>query len=117
MTTGKRQPFSESCPVILDGAGHGVARLSPRPHSVWFVRSVNVYCATPLGDSSLIPTATLYIGDAAPSNRLDATSNGANDTTDIAFTLQQGQQVTVEWAGGDPGATAIMTVYGEKVIR
>lgn len=109
--------LSESGTTVLDSDGYGVARLTCPPGQRWRVTSVSIQVNPTPDGSGLIPSATLYRGDPSPSARLDGTDAGANNTSDLAFTLVQGESVSIEWTAGDPGATAFFTINGERDTR
>lgn len=112
----RQLPLSESASVTLDNGGRAVARLGPRPHEQWEVTSVSITVSDDPNGGQLIPSATLYLGEPGGA-RLDGTDSGNNDTTDVRFTLRQGQTASVLWTDGNPGTVAIVNVYGTKVIR
>jgi hypothetical protein len=111
-------PLSDFVQITLDGTGAGVARLGPRAHGqTWrpTVASIKMTGPTPAGQA----TCFLYAGGAATdANFLDSTYDVANDSTDrlSGQVLDLGQYVFAVWSGGNPGATATLTVNGTKVI-
>lgn len=109
--------LSESAQTVLDTNGYGVARLTCPPAQRWRVTSVSIQVNPVPGGSGFVPSATLYRGDPSPVGRLDGTDAGANNTSDVAFTLVQGESVSIEWQSGDPGAVAFFTLTGERDTR
>lgn len=109
--------LSESGSTILDADGAGVARLTCPPGQRWRVTSVSIQCNAVVDGAGRIPSATLYRGDPSAAGRLDGTDAGANNTSDLAFSLVQGETVSIEWVGGDAGAAAFFTINGERDMR
>lgn len=106
--------LSESGQTILDSSGYGVARLTCPPGQRWRVTSVSIQVNPAPGGAGLVPAATLYRGDPSAAGRLDGTDSGANNTSDVAFSLTQGESVSIEWRDGDPDCLAFFTVNGER---
>lgn len=111
-------PLSDFVTITLDGSGNGTAQLGPRAHGqVWkpTVASIKMSGATPSG----LATCFLYAGGAATDgNFIDSTYDVNNDSTDRVSgqQLELGQHVYAVWTGGNPGATATLTLNGTKVI-
>lgn len=111
-------PLSDFVQVTLDGSGNGTARIGPRAHGqLWkpTVASIKMTGSTPTGQATCYVYAGGYVGDA---NFIDSTYDVLNDSTDRVSgqALQLGQYVFAVWSGGNPGATATLTVNGTKVI-
>jgi hypothetical protein len=47
---------------------------------------------------------------------IGGTYSGCLDATDCDVTLLPGQSVVVTWEDGDPGATAVATVTGDRTV-
>jgi hypothetical protein len=95
--------------TILDANGNGTARIGPRSsRQQWQVNNVAVYTSSTVN----VPTATAYTGTPSPGSSLGGTYDGNNDSTGVSVTLYPGQQLSVQWLGGDPGASATVSVYG-----
>lgn len=57
--------------------------------------------------------ASIYRNGATPANLIDSADvSGNNDTTDTQWELRQGEYLTLQWTGGDPGSTATATLSG-----
>ena len=107
-----RLQLSESARVVLNAAGGGIARVGPRAAGVrWDVRQVTVSST-----SAAVPIAELFLGEPAPGASLGGTYDGNRDSTDVQVTLYSGQLLAVVWTGGDPGASATVSVLGDNVI-
>jgi hypothetical protein len=112
-------PLSDFAQITLDGSGNGTVQLGPRAHGqTWkpTVASIKMSGSTPAGSA----TCFVYAGGAATdSNFIDSTYDVQNDSTDRVSgqALTLGQYVYAVWTGGNPGATATLTVNGTKVIQ
>jgi hypothetical protein len=110
---------------VLDASGNGLAVCGPTGiGNIWTPSQVAVSTTT----STSTPEAFLYLGPLLPLSALRAlmattqvtllggTSNGANDSIGlVGVQVPQGQALIVQWAGGDPGATGIMSVSGNQI--
>jgi hypothetical protein len=99
--------------VVLNASGNGTVQLGPSFSSDrWRVTNTAVNTST----ATAHPTCRTFLGSSAvPSAQLDATFAGDNDSSDTVYELAAGQRVTVQWTGGDNGATATCTLYGERM--
>lgn len=109
----------------LDASGNGLAVCGPSGiGNVWTPAQVAVSTTT----SVSTPEAFLYLGPLLPVaalrallgtpqiTQLGGTSVGSNDSIGLSgIQVPQGQALIVQWTGGDPGATAIMTVTGNQI--
>ena len=94
--------------VTLDGSGYGVVRLAPAGEK-WEVRRTRTECSTATNEA----TVKVYRNQVAPRYVIDGTYSGSTgDTSDTVYYLEDGQAVIIEWSGGDPGATATVTLSG-----
>jgi hypothetical protein len=105
-----------SATVVLDANGNGTVTIGPTiPGTAWQVSGVGVLVNG--GVAVNVPTFTLYNGGPAPGNFLGGSYTGSNDSdTGLAITLTPGQILTGVWSGGDPGASATMSVNGTQTI-
>lgn len=107
----KRVPLNQEASVTLDGSGNGTVQLGPRIGQRWNVTNAAVLIA----NAVKVPQASWYAGGApTPGNFVDGTFTGNLDATGrIAnFTITPGSYVWAVWAGGDPGATATLSIIG-----
>jgi hypothetical protein len=97
--------LDEVANTTLDGDGNGQVTFSPRTsRQVWNVTNVAV-----AGSSvTSVPIAVVYLG----STNLGGTYSGTNDSDNVTAMVWPGQQLSVKWTGGDPGASASAYVYG-----
>jgi hypothetical protein len=106
------QKINESAQAVLTAAGYGLARLGPgRAGLTWHVSSA----AVRIVGATSVPEVHLYLGEPSPGNELTNSYSGANNSTDLDVILASGQYLTAEWIGGDPGARATLSIYGERV--
>lgn len=107
-------PFTDALSTTLDATGKGTVKIGPkRPNVGWSVNNVQVGTT----DSFPVPTASVYVGSVIPANRIAATFNGSNDTTDVSIQLYPGEFLTVVWETGQPKVTATVTVAGTTTGR
>jgi len=101
--------------ITLDGSGNGQAQLGPTAAGeVWPAGYVvGVHCATNVAEA----IARGWAGGGPPAGFLGATTWGSTgDTNADTPELKAGQSVTVQWAGGDPGTVAYLTVTGSRQV-
>ena len=125
---------SYSSPALLtaagqctfDADGNGIAVCGPTGiGNIWVPAQVAVSSSTNVST----PIAGLYLGPLLPAaalatlmstqqiTQLGGTATGNNDSIGLTGAIQvpQGQALIVQWLGGDPGATGIMTVTGTQI--
>lgn len=107
--------LDEGVSVLLGATGGGTVTIGPkRVGQTWRVRSAGVQVAT----NTLEPTAKLYLGGASPSNFLGGSYTGSNDSDNqLDVLLFRGQVLTCVWSGGDVGARATLSLYGEIHVQ
>lgn len=92
--------------VILDALGNGTVKLGPSStRQTWHVTNAAVQVTSNTSE----PTAILYLNTRA--SKLAGTATGSNDSTDLDVTLRGGY-ILCDWAGGDAGATARLSLQG-----
>lgn len=100
---------------ILDGDGNGTASTGPNlPGVTWQPETVAVSCSTNITES----ICSLYVGISPIAGSLiGTTSTGSTgDSDDIGASVYTGQSIIAVWTGGDPGATATMSIFGTKTV-
>lgn len=100
--------------TTLDSTGQGVAVVRPDTGQYWYPRMVRVSTVSQVGP---FPYCAVYQGAPTvldPTSLIDDTFVGNIDTsTIIAGTRTQfGQAISARWQYGNPGDTAVITVYG-----
>lgn len=111
--------FSDAASVVLDANGNGTVSLGPKIQGQKWNLSV---AAIRTSTANKIPQCSLYMGGPPdPSNMIDGTYSGdLNSSSRVdAFPLFPGQKLYAVWTGGDPGATATLSVVGtvERIYR
>jgi hypothetical protein len=110
MTTA--YPISLSSTVKLNSSGNGTCPgLGPiAPGETWNVTLISVQCSTNVVES----VAQVFFNGAL----IGTTLTGSTGDADSAITqpMSTGQTMTATWTGGDPGATATMTVIGIRTV-
>lgn len=102
-------------PVTLDGSGNGTASTGPTgAGEIWNAGYVvGVQVSTNVNEA----IARGWAGGGPPAGFLgSATWGSTGDVNSDTPQLSTGQTVTVEWTGGDPGATAYLTVTGTRTV-
>ncbi|MEU9022349.1 hypothetical protein [Actinomadura sp. NPDC048394] len=110
-------PLNETVPVVLNGAGGGTAKVGPlTAREVWHPSNASVKVSTITNEAQCL----IYVGDSpTQANFMDGTYSGSSgDSSDRvgATTVRVGWYVWAVWTGGDPGATATLTVTGTKDV-
>lgn len=96
--------------VTLNAAGAGTIKLGPTStRQTWHVTNAAVSVSSATNE----PTATLYMSSRA--SQLGGTNTGSNDSTDLDVTLRGGY-IICDWAGGDAGAIATLSLQGSVHI-
>ncbi|MGH3121721.1 MAG: hypothetical protein ACRDND_11955 [Streptosporangiaceae bacterium] len=110
-------PLQESGWVTLDASGNGTLKMVPYGGAVaWLPSVLSVKASSNTAEAS----CRNYIGPA-PADQwfVDGTLSGSTgDSTDAVAGRQvdtHGNSLWAVWEGGDPGATATMTVSGTQV--
>lgn len=106
-----QQRLQDTKRVILDGSGNGTVTFGPgRPNEKWTVNRISVQCSAAVKEAQ----AKVYRGTVGPGTLLTGTVTGSTGDTDDGLTeiLWSGETVSVQWTGGDAGATATATYWG-----
>lgn len=112
----RQLPLNASAQVTLDGSGNGTASVGPTAQGeTWQAGfTASVHASTNVNEAQ----AKLYCGGGvSPAYFVGATTWGStgDSNTDTPQT-HTGQVVTAVWAGGDPGATAYLSVNGTRLV-
>jgi len=117
-----RIQLQEYASVQLDASGNGRAILGPAiVRERWAPTQATVSVSTnPLESptNALESRCSLYLGIGGVPGRLlgESRTGSSGDTYGFGgFELQPGQNIVAVWTGGDPNATATITVFGERV--
>lgn len=110
-----RTQLQEFAHVILDANGNGRVSIGPTVvRERWAPTQATVSVSTSVLESQ----CDLYLGvGGVPGRLMGSTRTGSSgDPYGFAgFELQPGQNLVAVWTGGDAGAVATITVFGEKV--
>jgi hypothetical protein len=108
-------PLQVSGSVTLDGSGNGTVQLGPQIAGVsWQPTAAGVLVAP--ASTSVVSLFKLYLGQAQPQNFIGGSYSGDSNSAGLAVTLYPGQVITGVWTGGNPGATATLTLSGTQTI-
>ena len=109
-------PLSTFKQVTLDASGNGTVALGPSGFGeLWTEIVVSVHTSTNIAEA----TCRVYTGPSAdPQYFSDGTTNGSTGdaTSSIPPAVTTGQNITAVWSGGDPGATAYLTLSGVRFV-
>lgn len=101
-------PFSVNQATILDGTGAALLQFRPTGEQ-WNIAIINVKASS----HTLESVCTVYLGQPSTINQVDITYTGSSgDTSQTNLFLTDGQILSVQWVGGDPGATVTATITG-----
>lgn len=104
-----------SASTTLNGSGNGTVSLGPAiPGVTWYPATAAVIVNPVSG--SVVSQFFLYQGPAGSTNFLGGTYTGDNNSTDVSVTLYTGQILTGVWTGGNPGATATLSLSGTQTV-
>jgi hypothetical protein len=102
--------------TTLDGSGNGTAEAGPAvPGEIWYPSAVAVKCSSNTNEA----IAKTYVGNqVSDATFADGTTWGStgDSTSNVTGPLYPGQQVFAVWTGGDPGATATVTITGTRSV-
>ena len=102
--------------TIIGGGGGGQVSIGPTGLGTrWYLTQANVQTTTGPNDVS---TVALYLGLQTQANLLGGTSYaGGQDTIGLHVRpLTPGDLIIAVWAGGHPGDTATLTLYGDQDV-
>jgi hypothetical protein len=109
-------PLNAAAQVTLDATGSGTATAGPTsPGETWQAGyTVSVHASSNASEA----LCRVYCGaGASPAYFNGATTWGSTgDDTANTPELRTGQAVTAVWTGGDPSATAYLSVAGTRTV-
>lgn len=109
-------PLNASAQVTLDASGNGTASVGPTAQGeTWTAGFVaGVHCSTNVNEA----TMRLYCGGGvSPGYYVGGTTFGSTgDSSSDTPQMQVGQNVFAVWSGGDPGATAYLSINGTRQV-
>ncbi len=103
--------------VVLDSSGDGTAKVGPAgTREAWQPLVASVICSSNNSEAR----CRVYLGDSEATWRfIDGTLSGStgDSTGNVAgLPVPFGRWIWAVWTGGDPGATATLTVNGTKTV-
>lgn len=109
------RPSEGSGTATVNSNGQAVVSVGPDGLNTWYVSYAAIATTTGAADQS---TAAVVVGPIAagivPGGQSYA---GGGDSIGLGSqVLRPGDYVTVMWAGGNPGDTATLTLYGDQDI-
>lgn len=106
-------PLYESATGTADASGNTTVRLSPSvAGSSWVIQ--RMITAIPAMAPQNFVLHKVYKNSTTEANRLDATSSGAQDTSETNIPVATTDVIIGVWAGVTPGAQCTLTVTGTK---
>jgi hypothetical protein len=107
--------LNQDAQVKLDGSGDGTAKLTPGMFEEWHPTVTSVKVATQVKEAQC---RIFYGTDTSDPNYVDGTLSGSTgDSTDrIPGIVRLPNSILARWTGGDAGATATISVLGDKKI-
>lgn len=109
-------PLNTFKQVVLDGSGNGGTSIGPTSQGeIWEAGfTAAVKCTSNIKEAACL----IYCGDQAADTMFnDGTTWGSTgDSSTNTAQLVTGQQVFAVWTGGDPGATATLSVSGSRIV-
>lgn len=105
--------MAESATATADGSGNATVRLSPQiAGSSWIIE--RMVTAIPAMDPRSIVDHRVYLNSVTEANRLDATSSGAQDTSETNIPVGTTDVIIGVYTGVTPGASCTLTISGTK---
>lgn len=110
------QRLQDTKRVVLDAAGAGTVSFGPgRPNEKWTVTRIGVQVSS----NTLEAQAKIYRGTVGVGSYISGSISGSTGDTDdgLEETLWSGETLSVRWTGGDVGATATVTYWGNIDVQ
>jgi len=107
-----RQRLQDTKRITLDGSGNASVIFGPgRPNELWTVNRVSCGVSTKVLEAQF----KLYRGNVGPGSFISGSVSGSTGDTDDGLNevLNAGEYLTAQWTGGDVGATATVTYWGD----
>jgi len=109
-------PLSVSVRVTLDGSGNGQVQIGPTLAGTSWIPPLSVGVLVAPVSTSVVSQFQLFNGAPQATNFIGGTYTGDNNSAVVGIPLELGMVLTGVWSGGNPGATATMTVSGMQQI-
>lgn len=106
-------PMYESATAVADVNGNATVRLSPSvAGSSWTIE--RMITAIPSMDPFSVVNHKVYKNSITEANRLDATTSGAQDTSETNIPVGTTDVIIGIYSGATPGAQCTLTLTGTK---
>lgn len=109
----RQVPLSTSAQVVLDADGNGTAEVGPTAQGETWSAGFTAAVSTQEIDITSEALCRVYCGGRFIGG---TTWGSTGDSSTNTPQLSAGQVVMAQWAGGDPGATAILDITGTRMI-
>ena len=112
----RTQPLTRYATCVLDEQGNGTASVGPSlTGETWTVGVAAVSVVTNTNEANCKTYAGVTV---APSSFVDGTTWGStgDSTSNFVTPIWPGAQVFAVWTGGDPLATATLTLNGTRTV-
>lgn len=106
-----QQRLQDTKRITLDASGNGSVIFGPgRPNELWTVNRVSTGVSTQVREAQF----KVFRGSIGPGSYISGSISGSTGDTDdgINEVLNAGEYLTAQWIGGDVGATATVTYWG-----
>jgi hypothetical protein len=103
--------LNEQGKATISAAGTATVTLTPNRLETWHLTRIAVSTTT----NVLEPVAQVYIGAVSPGNLLSGTYTGSLDSSDENQWLGPALPLICAWSGGDVGAVATLSIFGQKI--
>ncbi len=103
--------LQDTARVTLNASGVGTIRFGPgRPREKWTVTRVSCQASSNTKEAQF----KLYRGSVGPGTFISGSVSGSTGDTDdtLREALNSGEYLTGQWTGGDVGAVATVTYWG-----
>lgn len=107
----RTEQLNEHASVTLNAAGTGQTSMTPNRLETWHLTRQAVSVTSNVKE----PIAQVYVGSVSPANLLAGTYTGSLDSSDEDQTILPGTPLICVWTGGDAGAVATHSIFGQKV--
>lgn len=106
-------PLTATVSVVLDADGNGTAATGPTAQGETWLPGFNAAVSTQ--ETGIVNEAQCRVycaGRFVGGTTWGSTGDSSTDTPQLAV----GQQVSAQWTGGDPGATAVLDITGSRNV-
>ena len=108
--------LQDTARVTLNASGVGTIRFGPgRPREHWTITRVSCQVSTKVLEAEF----KVYRGSIGPGTFISGSVSGSTGDSDDGLKegLNAGEYLSAQWTGGDVGAIATLTYWGNIVIQ